>query len=113
MKNLEESGIYHDLMRKFCEKGHTVFAVYTIERRHNEKTTIYSDYNFNSLGVKTLNIQKAHLIEKTISTFLLSSKFKNTILKTWLLKSQITFSMLQGRMLHKQLEILFLNLMIF
>jgi len=83
MKNLEESGIYHDLMRKFCEKGHTVFAVYTIERRHNEKTTIYSDYNFNSLGVKTLNIQKAHFIEKTISTFLLSSKFKNAILKKW------------------------------
>ena len=79
MKDLEEGGFYHDLVRKLCNEGHRVFAVYPIERRFNAKSTTTESDNFNSFGVKTLNIQKPNYIEKTNSTVLLSHKFKKAI----------------------------------
>ena len=31
--NIETSGIYTDLMRKFCDKGHELYIIYPRERR--------------------------------------------------------------------------------
>jgi len=83
MEDLGESGIYHDLMRKFCDEDHRVFAVYPVERRVNAARKTVSSGNYSSLGVKTLNIQKTNIIEKSISTLFISHLFKTAILQAW------------------------------
>lgn len=38
ISNIDEGGIYQDLLREFVRKGHSVFVVSPIERRNQEKT---------------------------------------------------------------------------
>ena len=67
MQNIETSGIYTDLMRKFRNEGHDVYIIYPRERRLGLPTELKNDGKVHTLGVKTLNVTKTNVIEKGIS----------------------------------------------
>ena len=64
LKNIETSGIYTDLIRKFRDEGHEVYVVYPRERRLRLPTEVKHEGRVHLLGVKTLNVTKTNLIEK-------------------------------------------------
>lgn len=79
--DIEEEGIYTDLMRKFRDEGHNVYVVSPLERRYKTKTTLQEKDGVHLLGVKTLNIQKTNVIEKGIGTILVEFQFKRDVEK--------------------------------
>jgi len=79
--NIEEHGIYQDLMRKFRDEGHQVYIVTYAERRLGQETTVVEDHGVKILNVKTLNIQKTNIVEKGIGTLLLEHQFIAAIKK--------------------------------
>ena len=79
--DVEDKGIYTDLMRKFRDEGHNVYVVTPLERRYKQKTSLRENHGISILGVKTLNIQKTNLIEKGIGTLLVEYQFLNAINK--------------------------------
>lgn len=81
LRNIYTSGIYTDLMRKFCKDGHDVYIVYPIERRMSKPTELKEDGNLHTLGVRTLNVTKTNVIEKGIGQVLLESQFERAIKK--------------------------------
>ncbi len=81
VSNVEERGIYHDLMRKFRDEGHSVYIVTAAERRLRQETSLAESHGVKILNVKTLNIQKTNIVEKGIGTLLIESQFKSAIKK--------------------------------
>lgn len=81
VSNIDESGIYQDLLREFAKKGHRVFVVSPTERRNQEKTHLIKNDNAHILRVKTGNIQKTNIIEKGIATVLLETQYISAIKK--------------------------------
>lgn len=79
--NINERGIYSDLLREFIKNGHSVYVVTPIERRYKEKTTLVEQGKAKILKVKTLNIQKTNAIEKGLGTILIEQQFLNAIKK--------------------------------
>jgi len=76
MQNIETSGIYTDLMRKFRNEGHDVYIIYPRERRLGLPTELKNDGKVHTLGVKTLNVAKTNVIEKGIGQVMLENQFK-------------------------------------
>lgn len=76
LKNIETSGIYTDLIRKFRDEGHEVYVVYPRERRLRLPTEVKHEGRVHLLGVKTLNVTKTNLIEKGIGQVILERQFK-------------------------------------
>lgn len=83
IENLEKRGIYHDLVHKFCEEGHKVFAAFPLERRNGGKSKKFTKGNFSRLAIKTLNIQKTNIFEKALATLSISWLFKKAISNQW------------------------------
>lgn len=81
ISDIEERGIYHDLMRKFRDKGHNVYIVTPCERRLGLKTGLIENNGVHVLNVKTLNVQKTNIVEKGIGTLLLENQYKAAIKK--------------------------------
>lgn len=81
MQNIETSGIYTDLMRKFRDKGHNVYIIYPRERRLGLLTELKNTNGVHILGVKTLNVTKTNVVEKGIGQLLLESQFKKALKK--------------------------------
>ena len=79
--DIEERGIYQDLMRKFRDEGHEVYIVCPVERRLGFKTSLMKNRGVHVLNVKTLNIQKTNIVEKGIGTLLIERQFKTAIKK--------------------------------
>ena len=79
--NIEERGIYTDLMRKFRDEGHMVYVVSPTERRDGRKTSIIEENQVNILTVRTLNIQKTNVIEKGIGQVSIEFLYKRAIKK--------------------------------
>ena len=79
--NIEERGIYQDLMRKFRDEGHQVYIVTAAERRLGKETSLVESHGVKILNVKTLNVQKTNIVEKGIGTILIESQFKAAIKK--------------------------------
>ena len=79
--NIEERGIYHDLMRKFKDEGHQVYIVSPRERRCGVETQLTESNGVKILNVRTLNIQKTNVVEKGIGTLLIERQFINAIKK--------------------------------
>lgn len=77
--NIEEHGIYTDLMRMFRTEGHEVYIVYPNERRSGRSTGVLSYGKIHSLGVRTLNVTKTNLVEKGLGQLLLESQFKSAL----------------------------------
>lgn len=76
LKNIETSGIYTDLIRKFRDEGHEVYIVYPRERRLRLPTEVKHEGRVHLLGVKTLNVTKTNLIEKGFGQVILERQFK-------------------------------------
>lgn len=79
--DVELSGIYNDLMRKFRDEGHHVYIVTPCERRLGLNTSLVESHGVHILNVKTLNIQKTNVIEKGIGTLLMERQYKAAIKK--------------------------------
>jgi hypothetical protein len=79
--DVEENGIYTDLIRKFRDEGNNVYVVTPLERRYKQKTSLLENKGIHILGVNTLNIQKTNFIEKGIATILVEYQFKYAINK--------------------------------
>ncbi|MEF9946667.1 MAG: glycosyltransferase family 4 protein [Lachnospiraceae bacterium] len=81
IKNIDEHGIYQDLMREFVKNNHQVYIVSPSERCKKEETRLIYNKDCNILKVKIGNIQKTNLIEKGISTLQIETQFKAVIIK--------------------------------
>lgn len=81
INNIEDRGIYSDLLREFRDRGHDVYIICPFERRENRKTELLEDKGAHILGVRTLNVQKINIIEKGLGTVLLEYQYKNAIRK--------------------------------
>lgn len=81
ISDIEERGIYQDLMRKFRDEGHHVFIVTASERRFGRGTSLERNHGVKILNVKTLNVQKTNIVEKGIGTLLIENQFKAAIKK--------------------------------
>ena len=81
IKNIEDHGIYSDLLRYFRDKGHDVCIVCQNERREGEKTHLETSNNVRILYVRTGNITKTNILEKGISTLLIGSEYEQAINK--------------------------------
>lgn len=86
VKDINDSGIYEDLLRQFIKNGHCVYVVSPTERRYKEHSHIIQEKDgkvntYKILKVSTGNIQKTNIIEKGISTILIESQFKSAIKK--------------------------------
>lgn len=88
ISNIEERGIYSDLMRKFRDEGHNVYIV-TPQERRLVNGSIFSVHGaelvesdgVHILNVNTFNIQKTNIVEKGLGTLLLESQYKAAIMK--------------------------------
>lgn len=83
-QNIQERGIYTDLMRKFRDEGHQVYIASPLERKFKKLTTSIKKDGVHYLLIKTLNLQKTNLIEKGVGTLLLESQFLHAIKKYYL-----------------------------
>lgn len=81
ISDIEERGIYSDLMRKFRDEGHNVYIVTPVERRLGLQTSLTESKGVQILNVKTLNVQKTNIVEKGIGTLLIEDQFKAAIKK--------------------------------
>ena len=81
MQNLEGSGIYQNLMRKFRDEGHNVYVVTAFERRFGKETSLYEVDGIHILGVRTLNNIQTNVIEKGISLITMERLYINAIRK--------------------------------
>lgn len=91
IESLDDRGIYNDLLRDLKNKGHKIFVVSPFERRYNLNTKLTITKQTQVLNVKTLNIQKTNLIEKTLSTLTIEYLFMNAIKKYY---SNIKFDLI-------------------
>lgn len=81
--DINERGIYTDLIRKFRDEGHHIYVVTPLERRFKKETCLTAQDGVSILGVKTLNIQKTNFAEKGIATLLVEHQYKRAIKKCW------------------------------
>lgn len=91
MGNIEASGIYTDLMRKFRNEGHNVHIVFPFERRMNRETELRYVNGVHLLGVKTLNVTKTSIIEKGIGQLMLEPLFLRAMNKYF---GNVTFDLI-------------------
>ena len=73
--SLKESNIYTDLMREFVDRGHHVSVISPTERRNGEATHLITEDGVSILKLRIGNIQKTNILEKGISTVLISPLF--------------------------------------
>lgn len=81
ISNLNNRGIYPDLLRYFAGQGHQVTIVCPYERRTKQSTQIKVSGNVTTVGVKTLNITKSNFLEKGIATLLIEYQYEKAIKK--------------------------------
>lgn len=79
--DLEQRGIYPDLLREFVKNSHNITVIAPAERRFNEETNFKKYNGYNVLRVKIGNMQKTNVIEKGITTITLERKFMSAIKK--------------------------------
>lgn len=77
--NVENHGIYTDLMRKFRDEGHVVYVIHPNERRLGKPTEVKTVGGIHCLGVRTLNVTKTNVVEKGIGQLMLESQFKRAL----------------------------------
>lgn len=71
IENLNEHGIYHDLLREFIKNGHEVTVITIREKNKNQPTELVKQENVKFLYIKTGNITKTNFLEKGLTTFFL------------------------------------------
>ena len=91
ISEINERGIYHDLMRRFRDEGHSVYIVCPVERRLGMASSLVDNNGVKILSVRTLNIQKTNVVEKGVGTLLVEKQYNDAI-KKYL--SDVTFDLL-------------------
>ncbi|MFZ5968919.1 MAG: glycosyltransferase family 4 protein [Bacillota bacterium] len=81
MEDINERGIYTDLVRELGNRGINMYVVSPREKRVNLPTELVVEGNINILKVKTGNITKTNFIEKGISTISIERQYLNVIKK--------------------------------
>lgn len=81
INSFSDRGIYTDLLRKFYDEGHDVFAVCPSERREKKKTEVRKEKQGTLLNVQTLNLQKTNVVEKGFGTLAIEYQFLSAIKK--------------------------------
>lgn len=81
INSFKDRGIYTDLLRKFHEDGHEVYAVCPIERREKMKTNVRIEKEGTILNVQTFNIQQTNIVEKGFGTLAIEYQFLYAIKK--------------------------------
>lgn len=81
ISNIDDRGIYTDLMRKFRDEGHQVYIVSPNERRLGRPSSLIEEKGVKILNVKTLNIQKTNIMEKGLGTLLIERQYMQAIKK--------------------------------
>lgn len=81
MTDINESGIYTDLMRRFRKDEHEIYIVCPSERREGKPTSLAENDGVHILSVKTLNVQKTNGIEKGVGQVLLKYQYMTAIKK--------------------------------
>jgi len=84
INSFSDRGIYTDLLNKFYEEGHEVFAVCPVERREKKKTFVRKEKEGAILSVQTLNLQKTNIVEKGLGTLAIEYQFLAAIKKHFL-----------------------------
>lgn len=79
--DIEIPGIYNDLLRKFCKEGYNIFIVAPSQRREGKPTRVEESRGVCVLNVRTLNVQKASIVEKGLGQVLLEGQYKRAIKK--------------------------------
>lgn len=79
--NIEDFGIYPDLLRSFRDQGHVVYHVSSLERRSGKETAFSEENGTYALRVKIGNLTKCGVMEKGISTLLIESMYRDAIRK--------------------------------
>lgn len=79
--DIEQRGIYSDLMRMFKNEGHDVYIVMPCERREGKPTSCTEKNGVHYLSVRTLNVQKTNVIEKGLGQVSLEYLYMNAIKK--------------------------------
>lgn len=77
--DLNNRGIYPDLLRHMAKQGHKLFIVFPFERKTQMATSLREYDNVHILGVKTLNITKSNFFEKGLATLLIEHQFEKAI----------------------------------
>jgi hypothetical protein len=80
-ENIQDQGIYTDLIREFNKNGHQMYIIQPLEKRYKKNTHQNTFDKINILNVKIGNITKTNIIEKGISTITLQYKIKKAIKK--------------------------------
>lgn len=79
--NVENHGIYTDLMRKFRDEGHVVYVIHPNERRLGKPTEVKTVGGIHCLGVRTLNVTRTNVVEKGVGQMLLEGLYKRAMKK--------------------------------
>lgn len=77
--DIEQRGIYPDLIKYFVDQGHHISVVSPIERKEKKESFVSNLAGHNIIRVKTLNIQKTSFFEKVVGTFLIDYQFKKAL----------------------------------
>lgn len=81
MENINERGIYTDLVRELACRGVNLYVVSPREKRMNLSTELSKVGNINLLKVKTGNITKTNFIEKGFSTIAIERQYLRAVQK--------------------------------
>lgn len=79
ISDINNRGIYPDLLRYFANQSHNVYIVCPFERRTKKDTGLSISGNVSVLGVKTLNITKSNPVEKLLATLTIEKQFDSAI----------------------------------
>ena len=79
--NIDDRGIYSDLLREFRNQGHSVYFVSPYQKREGKETCFKEVNGAYALRVKIGNITKCGMIEKGISTLRIEGQYKRAIKK--------------------------------
>lgn len=81
MENVNERGIYTDLVRELAGRGVNMYVVFPREKRMNLPTELSKVDNINLLKVRTGNITKTNFIEKGFSTIAIERQYLRAVQK--------------------------------
>ena len=79
--SINQRSVYTDLLRRFAQDGHQVYAVCSREKRMGLSTELFHEGNAQILKVRIGNITKTNLIEKGISTLRIEKEYIDAINK--------------------------------
>jgi glycosyltransferase involved in cell wall biosynthesis len=79
--NIDQPGIYSDLLREFRNQGHSVYFVSPYQKRDGRETEFKEKNGAHALHVKIGNITKCGIVEKGISTLRIEGQYKRAIRK--------------------------------